>query len=199
VPKLEDCIVNQYKYSGILTADWKRDDSIYRQQYVTHLIQNYSVAFMELSFAKHEQGNVEAAIEYMLIAQEISPQLDPPRQLLGIYYMDAGDTARAEQHYLDVLKERPNDFQAMYRLANVYERQGKYDQALDMIQPILADDPEARDLMVTAYTLAARGGMIQRAREYLTGWLARHPDDAEARKMLEDFDRVLSEGRSKQP
>ncbi|MCI0451640.1 MAG: DUF2723 domain-containing protein [Candidatus Latescibacteria bacterium] len=199
VPKLEDCIVNQYQYSGILTADWKRDDSVHRQQYVVHLIQNYSVAFMELSFAKHEEGNHEAAIEYMLTAQEISPHLDPPRQLLGLYYMDAGDTTRAIQHYLEVLKDRPNDFQAMYRLANVYERTGQYDKALEMIQPILADDPEARDLMVTAYTLAARGGMVPRAREYLTDWIARHPGDTEARKMLEDFDRVLSEERSAQP
>ncbi len=199
VPKLEDCVVNQYQYSGILTADWKRDESVYRQQYVVHLIQNYSVAFMELSFAKHQEGNFEAAIEYMRIAQEISPHLDPPRQLLGLYYMDAGDTLAAVQHYLDVLKDRPNDFQAMYRLANVYERMGEYGKALDMIQPILADDPEARDLVVTAYTLAARGGMLERARGYLTDWLARHPDDADAKNLLDEFDRTLSEGRSSQP
>lgn len=199
VPKLEDCIVNQYKYSGILNADWKRDGSVFLQPYVVHLIQNYSVAFMELSFAKHEAGDHEAAIRYMLIAQEISPHLDPPRQLLGLYYMDAGDTARAEQHYRDVLKDRPNDFQAMYRLANVYERQGKYSEALDMIHPILADDPEARDLMVTAYTLAVRGGMLERARDYLAGWLSRHPEDAEARKMLQDFDSTMRAGRSSQP
>lgn len=196
VPKLEDCIVNQYQYDGILTKDWKSDGSVYLQDYVVHLIQNYSVAFMELSFAKHTAGDYNAAIQYMQVAQEISPQLDPPRQLLGLYYMDAGDTARAEQHYLAVLKERPKDFQAMYRLANVYERQGKYDKALDMIQPILADDPEARDLVVTAYSLAARGGMFERAREYLTDWIARHPEDADARKMLEDFDGKLREGKS---
>ena len=53
--------------------------------------------------------------------------------------------------------------------------------------------------MVTAYTLAARAGMMERAREYLSDWLARHPDDAEARKMLEDFDRTLREGRPSQP
>jgi hypothetical protein len=63
----------------------------------------------------------------------------------------------------------------------------------------VADDPEARDLVVTAYTLAARAGMMERAREYLSDWLARHPDDAEARKMLEDFDRTLREGRPSQP
>jgi len=199
VPKLEDCIVNQYQYDGILTKDWKRDGSVYLQDYVVHLIQNYSVAFMELSFAKHQAGENQAAIQYMLTAQEISPQLDPPRQLLGLYYMDAGDTARAEQHYLSILKERPNDFQAMYRLANVYERQGKYAQALEMIQPILADDPEARDLVVTSFTLAARAGMYERARQFLTDWLARHPQDDEAKKMLADFDAKLSKGSPAKP
>jgi tetratricopeptide (TPR) repeat protein len=199
VPKLEDCIVNQYQYDGILTKDWKRDGSVYLQDYVVHLIQNYSVAFMELSFAKHQAGENQAAIQYMLTAQEISPQLDPPRQLLGLYYMDAGDTARAEQHYLSILKDRPNDFQAMYRLANVYERQGKYAQALEMIQPILADDPEARDLVVTSFTLAARAGMYERARQFLTDWLARHPQDDEAKKMLADFDAKLSKGSPAKP
>ncbi len=199
VPKLEDCIVNQFKYSGILTKDWVRDGSVYLQPYVVHLIQNYSVAFMELSYAKHQEGDHEAAIKYMLIAQEISPQLEPPRQLLGLYYMDAGDTARAEQHYLDILKDRPNDFQAMYRLANVYERQGKYAQALDMIQPILADDPEARDLVMTAYTLSVRAGMLERARGYLADYASRHPEDAEANQMLRDFDGKLQENRTQSP
>jgi tetratricopeptide (TPR) repeat protein len=199
VPKIENCIVNEYRYTGILTPDWKRDGGVYLQPYVVHLIQNYSVAFMELSFAKHQAGDYDAAIRYMQIAQEISPQLDPPRQLLGLYYLDAGDTARAVQHYLNVLSERPNDFQAMYRLANVYERKGEYAKALDMIHPILVDDPEARDLVVTAFTLATRAGLTQRAREYLSDWLVRHPDDADTRKMLDDFDHTLREGTSPQP
>ena len=197
VPKLEDCIVNQYKYSGILKADWTRDGSVFLQPYVVHLIQNYSVAFMELSFAKHEAGDYQGAIKYMQIAQEISPHLDPPRQLLGLYYMDAGDTARAVQHYLDVLAERPNDFQAMYRLANVYERQGKFREALDLIERIRAEDKGARDLMVTAYQLAAKAGMLEKARATLSDWVADHPTDTDARQVLEDFDHTLREGASK--
>jgi hypothetical protein len=68
-----------------------------------------------------------------------------------------------------------------------------------MIHPILTDDPEARDLVVTAFTLAARAGMVQRARDYLSDWLVRHPDDADAKKMLDDFDQTLREGNSPQP
>jgi hypothetical protein len=38
--------------------------------------------------------------------------------------------------------------------------------------------------------------MWERAREYLTDWIARHPEDADARKMLEDFDSKLRDGSS---
>jgi tetratricopeptide (TPR) repeat protein len=199
VPKLEECIVNQYQYAGILTPDWKSDGSVFLQPYVVHLIQNYSVAFMELSFAKHQAAAYDDAVRYMQIAEHISPHLDVPRQLLGSYYMDAGDTARAIQHYLEVLVEHPDDYQSMYRLANVYERTGEYDKALDMIAPILAVEPGSRDLVVTAFTLAAKAGMLERARAYLADWLSRHPDDAEIRDTLDDFDRTVRDGSWSQP
>ena len=121
VPKVEECITKEFKYDGILTKDWMRDKSIFLPVYVEHLIQNYSAAFVQLSYAKHEAGDYANALKYMKVAGQISPHLEPPVQLLGYYYLDAGDTTAAVQHYLDQLKQNPGDQALMYRLAAVYE------------------------------------------------------------------------------
>jgi Protein O-mannosyl-transferase TMEM260-like/Tetratricopeptide repeat len=189
VPKLEDCIVHEFKYDGILTKDWKRDHSIFLADYIEHLIQNYAAAFVQLAYEKHKAGDYQDAVKYLEISGEISPQLEPARQLLGLYYLDEGDSTHAVQFYLDKLHDNPDDFQIMYRLAGVYERLGQYGKAADMLDPILAEDPTARDLVVMAYTLSVRAGMMDRARGYLATWLARNPKDDEIKKMLDDFDR----------
>ncbi len=191
VEKLEDCIVNQYTYGGILTADWKRDRSIYLQPYVEHLIQNYAAAFVQLAYEKHKQGEYQKALHYMQVSAEISPQLEPGRQLMGLYYLDAGDTAGAVEFYRERLRSEPDNLQLMYRLAGVYERLREYGKALDLIDPILLQDPEGRDLVLMGYTMSIRGGMLERARSYLADWLKRNPDDKEIRAMLEDFDRQV--------
>ncbi|HEX5132096.1 MAG TPA: DUF2723 domain-containing protein [Candidatus Krumholzibacteria bacterium] len=191
VPKLENCIVNEFTYGGILDKNWKRDNSIYLQPYIEHLIQNYSAAFVQLAYEKHREGDYQQAARYMAVSGQISPQLEPPRQLLGLYYLDAGDTTQAVQFYLDALRESPGDMQLMYRLAGVYEKIGDYPAALELIDPILRVDPESQELVMMGYTLGVRAGMYDRARGYLTEWLTRHPDDAEIKEMLADFDRQL--------
>ncbi len=191
VPKLEDCIANQYQYGNILTAGWTRDKSVYLQPYVEHLIQNYSAAFIQLAYAKHESGDYPTALKYMKISAEISPRLEPPRQLLGYYYLDVGDTASAVQHYVTLLKDRPGDDALSYRLAGVYERMGRYGEALDLIDPLYKKEPNAKDLSIMVFTLAARANMPDRARAYMNDWLKRHPEDAEGRQALEDYERQL--------
>jgi hypothetical protein len=192
VPRVEECITKEFKYDGILTKDWMRDKSIFLPVYVEHLIQNYSAAFVQLSYAKHEAGDYAKALKYMKVAGQISPHLEPPVQLLGYYYLDAGDTTAAVQHYLDQLKQSPGDQALMYRLAAVYERMGKYSEALDLIDPIYRNEPDAKDLSAMAFELAARAGMPDRARAYMHEWLKRHPDDADGKKALEDYERQLS-------
>jgi len=197
VPGVENCITKEFKYDGILTADWKRDTSIYLPPFLEHLIQNYSAAFVQLAYAKHDAGDYQRALKYMEVAEQISPHLEPTVQLLGYYYLDAGDTAAAVSHYLDQLKKNPGDPSLMYRLAAVYERMGKYAQALDLIDPIYQQEPDAKDLNAMAFELAVRAGQVERARAYMTAWLKRHPDDEDGKKALAEFERKLAETKAK--
>jgi tetratricopeptide (TPR) repeat protein len=198
VAGVEDCITKEFKYDGILTKDWKRDHSIYLATFIEHLIQNYSAAFVQLAYAKHEEKDYKSALKYMKVADEISPQLEPPVQLLGYYYLDAGDTTAALQHYLDALKQNPRDPSLQYRLASVYEQMGKYSEALDLIEPIYRNEPDAKDLSAMVFELAARAGQVDRARAYMRDWLKRHPDDEDGKKALEDFERQIAAAQAGQ-
>jgi hypothetical protein len=188
VTRLEKNVWESFKYDGILTADWQRDRSLHLPTHTEHLIQNYAAAFVQLAYIQHQDSAYADAQRSMAVAGQISPNMEPPRQLLGLYYLDAGDTASAIGYYLDRLRAQPGDIQLMYRLGGVYERIGEYEKSLDLLDAILADDPEDRDLTVTAHSIALKGGLLDRARRYLSVWLSAHPSDTSAQKMLEELD-----------
>jgi hypothetical protein len=187
VTRLERNVWENYKYDGILTDDWKRDYSIYLPPHTEHLIQNYAAAFIQLAYIQHQDSTFDKALRSMEVAGEISPRMEPPRQLLGLYYLDAGDTAQALQFYRDGLEKDPGDVQLMYRLGGIYERMRQYDKALDILDAILIRDPEARDIAITGFQIARGAGLTERARRYLTSWLSRHPNDESVRKMLDSL------------
>ena len=60
-----------------------------------------------------------------------------------------------------------------------------------MLDIVVAADPNDPELMVTAYQMAMRAGMLQKAREYLTDWLVLHPDDEGVRQRLNKLDAQL--------
>jgi len=194
VTRLKKNIYENFDYKCILTPDWKRDRSIYLPEYTEHLIQNYAAAFVQLSYIEHQDSSYADALRSMEIAYQISPQMEPPRQLLGLYYLDAGDTARAVEYYTDRLRRQPNDPQLMYRLAGIYQRMGEEGRALDLIDALLVQDPEDRELVLMASSIAARAGMAVRSRKYLADWVATHPNDGAASRMLEDFDARIRAG-----
>jgi predicted Zn-dependent protease len=66
---------------------------------------------------------------------------------------------------------------------------GRYSDALELIEPLYRKEPDAKDLSIMVFTLSARAGMPDRARGYMHEWLKRHPDDAEGRQALEDYER----------
>jgi tetratricopeptide (TPR) repeat protein len=199
VTRLKKNIWENFKYDCILTEDWKRDRSLFLPSHTEHLIQNYAAAFVQLAYIEHQDSSYADALRAMEVAGQISPNMQPPRQLLGLYYLDAGDTSRAIQYYLDRLRDEPGDVQLMYRLGGVYERMGDFEKALDLIDAIIADDPEDRDLTVTAYSIANKAGLYDRARRYLDGWLNTHPGDGEVQRMLVELDARIRTAPSRGP
>ena len=194
VSRMERNLMENYDYTGILTRDWKRDTSLYQPPYVRHLVQNYAAAFVQLAYVMHQDSVYDRALRYLEIAHEISPDMEAARQMIGLFRLEAGDTQGALAYYRNAY-ERSHDPSMLYRLAGVYERLGDYGEALDLLERVLAgytgtrDLPGERDLMLTTYYMARRGGLDARARGYLDAWLAAHPGDAEVRRLRDELER----------
>jgi hypothetical protein len=177
-------VLENYKYTSILDENWKRDESVYLPPHTLSLIQHYAWSFMRLAFIQRRDSLYQDALRSMETAHEISPRLPEPVQLLGWYYLDAGDTTRAVDFYREKILDRPNDINLRYRLADVYEQIGEYLEALEQLHFILRLDPDHRESMMAAAGLSVRTNQTGRARQILANWIRRHPDDTAARKTL---------------
>jgi tetratricopeptide (TPR) repeat protein len=187
VERLEDNLWNKYDYGGILDENWKRDDTLYRPEYVRRLIQNYSAAFTQLGFQKGREDDFEGAAKNLEVALEISPNLDPPLMWLGWYYLEKGDTAKAISFYKKQAERRPDRPDLLYRLAGVYERLGRLDSALVAVDELIRRDPNHRDAVMSAVGISLRFGYEDQAERYLANWLADHPQDVEMREALDEL------------
>lgn len=186
---LEDSVYNKFSYRNILMENWKRDKSVYLPLHTRHLIQNYALAFAQLAYT--QQDEPEKALKAMKIAQEISPQLEPVVQMLGRFYLMAGDTQNAVEHYQRMIRMHPDNLAILYRAAEIYERMGRPEKALYYLDEFIARDPQNRQVVLAACGLSVRANSIIRAKKYLTDWLQTHPGDEEVKQMLRELDSVL--------
>jgi tetratricopeptide (TPR) repeat protein len=186
VAVLEDSIYNQYSYRSILTEDWKRDESVYLPKHTRNIIQNYAFAFIQLGQLQREIP--EKGLRAFKIAHEIAPHFEPTIQLLGRYYFMAGDTQNAFRHYEDMIHKYPENMAIRIRLAELQEQVGDIDNAIRTLEEVIERSPNARQAVLSAYGVAVRANLLQRARGYLVWWLNTHPDDTEVKEILQRFD-----------
>jgi hypothetical protein len=192
--KVVENILHNYDYTSILDENWKRDRSLYLPPHTEHLIQNYAAAFFQLGVMQHRDSLYAEAVKSLEAAHEIAPNMSPPIQLLGWYYLDSGDTTRAIQFYLERIESQPNNLDMRFRLAGIFERTGQNAESLEQLEYILRADPNDRDALMAAVSMALRTQMIVKARQFLAEWLRLHPDDTSAKQTLEDIDRQLQSG-----
>ncbi len=114
-----------------------------------------------------------------------------PTQLLGWYYLDMGDTAQAIRFYQEQADQQPGNLEIRFRLAGVYERTGRDQEALEQLEYVLRLDPDSRDAAMAAVGMAIRIDSVEKARKFLSDWLMRHPEDTAAQQALDDINRQL--------
>ncbi len=118
--KIEQNARHVYRYDGLLTADFKRDDSIYRDENQTNLVQNYAGAFIRV--AQHAEERADSTLDEtqrMALydkaetnyrqALEISPDFDVLYAQLGALYIKEGRSQQALEMYERQVKEHPGD------------------------------------------------------------------------------------------
>jgi tetratricopeptide (TPR) repeat protein len=195
---LKKNVTERYDFSSILDEHGKRRYEVYLPAHTQNLITHYSYSYMRLAVIQHRDSLFDDAVTSLERAREISPILPEPAQLLGWYYLDAGDTLKAVGFYNDELRQQPGNVDLRFRLAGVYERIGDDPNALEQLEMIIQIEPNNRDAVMAATGIAFRNGQTAKARGIVTSWLRIRPDDAGARSVLQEIDGKLQEGASPQ-
>jgi tetratricopeptide (TPR) repeat protein len=179
-----------FRFRGILTKDWKVDNSLYHEKDLSIIINNYGVGAAELGNALGRQKDYAGAVKWTKIALLFAPRLKPANVMLGTYYFMNGQRSEAVAHYRQMTQVDPLEAEYWMRLAWIYS-QDDPDLARRTIDEALAHIPDDRQLYIEGFRYAVRMGLADVAKGYIQRWLERHPDDREMRGVYGDVDSLI--------
>jgi Flp pilus assembly protein TadD len=142
-------------------------------------------AWNNLGYIMFLQNNLPSARTALERAATLAPDFPDAINNLGILCARQGDRGKAEELFRRALALQPGNEQAANNLAVLYAQQGKTAEAAATFRELLVHNPEAGSALLNFAKLDLASGKPAEARELLSGWLARHPGDATARRVLE--------------
>ncbi|MEM1003418.1 MAG: tetratricopeptide repeat protein [Bacteroidota bacterium] len=99
--------------------------------------------YEKLSISYYENYNVEKALEFRLKALGHNPYNPDTLFVIGTYYEDLMEFENAEEYVLKSLQIKDISLSYEYqRLGIIFNRQKKYDKAIDAFQKALKEDPD---------------------------------------------------------
>jgi len=174
-----------FKYRGLFTADGSWDPKVYKDENASTLSRNYAAAFMELAYAYRRRGQFPQAIAEMERVERMFPGSPDVLLPLGSFYVESGDTAAAIRVFTSLAKVAPGDPDVRYYYAVSLIFQNKLEAALQEFEQSIRLDPDHAQAYIGAYSVAWQMGQKDRAVQILEQWTRRHPDDPQARELLD--------------
>jgi tetratricopeptide (TPR) repeat protein len=179
-----------FKFSGILTKDWRVDNSLYKENDLDVILNNYGVAAAELANTLGKDKDYAGAAQWMEIALRFDSGLKPASIMLGTYYYLNNQRDEAIAQFRKMIQVDPGEAEYWLRLAWIYGE----DQpavALRTIDEAISRIPDGRQLYIDGFRYAAHAGLVDSAKRYIQRWLERHPDDNEMRSAFSDVDSLI--------
>jgi Tfp pilus assembly protein PilF len=158
---------------------------VYKDDNASTLSRNYAAAHMELAYAYRANHQLDRAIEEMQRVEKMFPGYPDVQITIGGFYIDRGDTARAIQVFTRLAKEYPGDGEVLYYYGIMLMFQNKPNEALQQFERSMQLAPDYPNSYLWAYSLLRDRGQQERAVQILEAWVSRHPEDPQARALLE--------------
>ncbi|HSG29129.1 MAG TPA: tetratricopeptide repeat protein, partial [Candidatus Krumholzibacterium sp.] len=182
-----------FRYRGFLVGGWKRDDSTYMPLSVENMFINYSIAAFQVAQLRSQDGDDEGAVRWAERSYTFAPRFEWPKKYLGIYYMRNGQYEKAAGHYMEQLRIDPARGDFWMGLANVYEKAGDLERAVEALREGSFASPDHKDLFGHGFRISAMLGRRDDAVEFVSRWVQAHPEDREFKSLLDDIDKILYE------
>jgi Flp pilus assembly protein TadD len=146
---------------------------------------DFAEAWNNLGYTLLLQGELAAAGEALQKALSLAPDFPDALDNLGIVMARQHNLDRAGELFRRALELQPENEQAANNLGVLYAQQGKTQDAVATFRALLQHNPEASSAVLNLAKLELSLGDDSEARRLLSSWLARHADDAAARKLLD--------------
>ena len=141
-----------------------------------------------LGAALASQGNLEDAIREYELARQLGAASAQLYTSLGVLYMQSGDSSQGLEAFLNAVKADPDSPGPQLNLARFRLQRGEIRQALDRIlraKQLAPDNLEAGLMEVQALAIQGRTDAAKQAAQEV---LRRHPDSAEAKRLIEELE-----------
>ncbi len=182
-----------YMYRGLLKPDGTFDNTVYKDENASRLIQNYAAGYLRAAEEKADQGDQKAAMDAIDAASRISPDSRAVRYSVGILLMRTGKYAEAEEYFQKLIDQGWNDARLLRMLGRAQEAQKKLDAAEQSYRRAVDAGPNdfeaMRDLFSYLWQVV---GDRQQAIDVLQQWARRHPDDKEIAAAIREYSDSLS-------
>jgi len=190
------------------------DESVYKDDNARRLISNYVAAYFYLGLAYKHQGNLDAAIATFEVADRFGHnRVLPVEYWLSYLYTEKGELAKAEKRLLQALSDDPS-VPLSYMLGKIYLAQNRSEEARELFEQAiklnakepsgyggllqlydetgyaervtalldsLPEDPQLVSKLVYLLKTEDREDLAQLV---LKRWVATHPRDTSASKLL---------------
>ena len=195
-PDFDDAATRQalyevFQYRGLFVADGSWDSSVYKDENASTLSRNYAQAFLQLGYHYRRSGQLSRAIAEFERVERMFPGTIDVLLPLGGIYVDSGDTLKAIRVFTRLAEIHPNDAEVRYYNGVALLFQRRPEEALREFERAMQLDPEYPQPYLAAYGLLWEGGQRERGLQILEQWVSRHPEDPQARALLEGHRREL--------
>lgn len=134
-------------------------------------------------------GAYDRALERAKAAARMDPLEPAWWALQGEILAARGDRLAAAEAYGEALRRAPSRADLRVRRGDLYAGLSMWALAADDYREVLALRPQDRGVLLALARALSASGDVPAARRALEGWLRAHPDDAEARRLLESLRR----------
>ena len=174
-----------FKYRGLFTHDGTYLDKPFKDENAYRLTQNYAAGHLQLGFRYRMDGKRKEAVAELERILRMYPTFPAVRPALGMFYLEAGDTAQGIAFFEKSKAITPRDPDLAYYHGIALGLTGRIDEAVTRLNDGISIAPDDGQTYFALYSLLADHGRLAEAGDVLRRWLARHPDDSQARMMLE--------------
>src|SRR2546426_7251090 len=116
------------------------------------MAQNYPAARLELAYAYRERGRFADGVEQLERIERMAPGFPPAQGLLGLYFLEAGDTSRSLAYFREGERRRPSS-DLFYYYGTCLGAMGRTDEAVAKLLEAERLSPEDAEPYAAAIAL----------------------------------------------